>query len=162
VQEDAQNSPSSESELVVWGQSIGAGVATNLAAHQALFSRGVILKTLILETPFLSIRAMLETLYPEKWLPYRYLSPFLRNHLDSWTALGQIQPEAERLLLKPPKVLILKAGRDELVPAEHGDMLEQRCVELGLEVKKQVISGALHTEVLLRSEGRLAVLKAIR
>ncbi|KAK3329317.1 hypothetical protein B0H66DRAFT_596907 [Apodospora peruviana] len=54
--------------LLVWGQSIGSGVATNLAATGRLPATMPI-KGLILETPFLSVRAMLETLYPQKWLP---------------------------------------------------------------------------------------------
>jgi fermentation-respiration switch protein FrsA (DUF1100 family) len=161
--EDARQAcPSEQIDLVIWGQSIGAGVATNLAAEQLLFSRGISLRILILETPFLSIKAMLETLYPQKWLPYRYLSPFLRSHSDSWKALGALQEEAKKSGLNPPKIMILEAGKDELVPATHGDMLEKRCNELGLEVKKKVISNALHTEVLVRSEGRLAVAQAIR
>ncbi|KAL9027374.1 MAG: hypothetical protein Q9196_004090 [Gyalolechia fulgens] len=67
------NSPTS---LVLWGQSIGAGVATSAAA--ALSSRGYQaggpgLSGLLLETPFVSVRAMLTTIYPQKWLPYRQL-----------------------------------------------------------------------------------------
>lgn len=149
-------------DLIIWGQSIGAGITTNLAAQQALFSTDIVLRTLILETPFLSIKAMLETLYPQKWLPYRYLWPFLRNHLDSWKALGVMQERAESLRLRLPRVLILEAGKDELVPSSHADMLEKRCDDLGLEAEKQVIHGALHTEVMVRSEGRRAVLAAIR
>ena len=72
------------SRLIVWGQSIGAGVATNLAARLTTTDHTVPIDALILETPFLSIRAMLETLYPQRWVPYKHLWPFLRNHLDSW------------------------------------------------------------------------------
>lgn len=151
-----------EIRLIIWGQSIGAGVATNLAAQQVLFSEDVVLKSLILETPFLSIKAMLETLYPQKWLPYRYLSPFLRNHLDSWKALGVIHHAAKECNLQTPNILILQAGKDELVPSSHGDMLEERCIDLGLEVRKHVVSGALHTEAIARPEGRLAVANDIR
>lgn len=148
--------------LVIWGQSIGAGVATNLAARQVLFSKNVALKSLILETPFLSVKAMLETLYPQKWLPYRYLWPFLRNHLDSWKALGLMQENAKKLHLVSPSVVILEAERDELVPSSHGELLEQRCVGLGLQVEKKIIFGALHSDVMFRPEGRLAVLAAVQ
>lgn len=120
------------------------------------------LKSLILETPFIGIKAMLETLYPQKWLPYRYLSPFLWNHYDNWKALGSIYHEAERFNIKPPEILLLQAGRDELVPSSHGDVLLKRCSELGLDVQKQVVAGALHTEVMERHEGRSAVSDAIR
>lgn len=149
-------------ELVIWGQSIGAGVATNLAAKQVLFSGNVALRLLILETPFLSIRSMLETLYPQKWLPYRYLWPFLRNRLDSWEALGTITQESKRLNISPPKVLLLQAGKDELVPGSHGQILDRRCLDLGLDVNKRVIANAFHTEIMMRPEGRLAIADAIR
>jgi hypothetical protein len=95
-------------------------------------------------------------------LPYRYLWPFLRNHIDSWKALGQLREKAKESGIKTPHVLILEAGKDELVPSSHGDMLERRCLDLGLDVKRKVIGGALHTEVMVRPEGRLAVADSIR
>ena len=143
-------------QFVIWGQSIGAGVAARLVADTSV-DQGLAIHTLILETPFLSIRDMLETLYPQKWLPYRYLWPFLRNHLDTMDALGKFRSNKERLT----RVLILQAGKDELVPSSHPEELEHRCTELGIEVRRKVISGALHTEVLARPEGRLAVAEAI-
>ncbi len=51
-----------EPVLLVWGQSIGSGVATNLAASRQL-PQDMPIRGLILETPFLNVRAMLETLY---------------------------------------------------------------------------------------------------
>lgn len=134
-------------EIVIWGQSIGAGVASNLATVSPV-------QLLILETPFISVRAMLETLYPQKWLPYKYLWPFLRNQLDTHKALENLNGR--------PKVLILEAGRDELVPRQHGDVLEARCKEMGIDVERKIVGNALHTEVLSRREGRMAVVEAIR
>jgi uncharacterized protein len=60
-----------------------------------------------------------------------------------------MQEKYKRMGIKSPEILILEAGKDELVPKEHGDALEQRCRELGLEVKKKVVGSALHTEVML-------------
>jgi uncharacterized protein len=160
IKHDSQGSHSNQEEeipVIIWGQSIGAGVATSLAAEQS--PSGMIVKALILETPFLSVRAMLETLYPQKWLPYRYLWPFLWNHLDSWKALGLMK---ERLGATTPHVLILEAGKDELVPSSHGEILEGRCRELGLDAMKKVVGNALHTEILVRQEGILAVVETIR
>ena len=148
-------------QVIIWGQSIGAGVATNLAAQQSPLSKDLLLRALILETPFLSIRAMLETLYPQKWLPYRYLWPFLRNHLDNWKALGLLGERFKATGAKAPSVLILEAGRDELVPNSHGAMLESRCIDVRLAVKRRAISSALHNEVLMRPGGRTAVVGAI-
>jgi acetyl esterase/lipase len=157
IKEDSRARNDNTVPVIIWGQSIGAGVASSLAAEP--FPSSLSLKALILETPFLSIRTMLETLYPQKWLPYRYLWPFLRNHLDTWKALGLMQ---ERLGAKLPYVLILEAGKDELVPSSHGEMLERRCMELGLNGDKKVVGNALHTEVMVRQEGVLAVMETIR
>lgn len=153
--------------IVIWGQSIGAGVATNLAAQAHLFQRTeskppVSLQVLILETPFISVRTMLETLYPQKWLPYRHLWPFLWNHLDSSKALGLMRERFTRAGIESPKVIILEAGKDELVPRGHGAVLEKRCRDVGLSVEKRTIGGAFHTEVMVRPEGRMAVVEAVQ
>ncbi|CZR55065.1 uncharacterized protein PAC_04951 [Phialocephala subalpina] len=159
---EALGSPEELVPVVIWGQSIGAGVATGLAAEQRLFAEGNLsLEKLILETPFLSIRAMLETLYPQKWLPYKHLWPFLRNHLNSSAALGLMQKRFTEAGSGLPSVVIVEAGRDELVPKEHGDALEKRCLELGLDVSKQTIASAYHTEVMVRPGGRSVFVKAI-
>jgi uncharacterized protein len=145
--------------VILWGQSIGAGVATNLAANPGLFPKNLSLKTLILETPFTNIRDMLVTIYPQKWLPYRYLWPFLWNHLDNWGALEKFPRQPSASL---PEVILLEAGKDELVPQSHGDALQKRCLELGLPVQRHVIRGALHTEIMTRPEGHLMAAEAVR
>ncbi|EDO03427.1 hypothetical protein SS1G_05908 [Sclerotinia sclerotiorum 1980 UF-70] len=162
VKKDLESRPDSDGcEIILWGQSIGAGVATGLAAKDGIFSDELRLHKLILETPFLGIKAMLETLYPQKWLPYRHLHPFLRNHLDSWKALGKLHERTERSGLKAPQILILQAGKDELVPASHGELLEKRCLDLGLEVRREVVQSALHNEVLVRGGGSTIIAEAI-
>ncbi|KAI3324504.1 alpha/beta-hydrolase [Xylariaceae sp. AK1471] len=145
----------SPAELILWGQSIGSGVATNLAAEKYM-PENLHLNSLILETPFTSIRAMLEVLYPQKWLPYKYLWPFLRNHLDSWKNLGIIA-DIYRAKASLPEVLIVQAAKDELVPAELSQKLYDRCVGLHLPVKRISINGAFHNDAMFRAEGRRAV-----
>ncbi|OHE93728.1 hypothetical protein CORC01_10955 [Colletotrichum orchidophilum] len=148
-------------EVILWGQSIGAGVATNLAAWEA-FPPTLRLRSLILETPFTSVKDMLATLYPQKWVPYRHLWPFLRNHLDSWTNLAAIAGNWSRSRAhERPRVTIVEAGRDELVPAEHGAKLVRRCEEVGLEVEKKTVQGAFHNDAVIRLEGRRAVVDCI-
>ncbi|KPM43329.1 hypothetical protein AK830_g3176 [Neonectria ditissima] len=143
--------------LLFWGQSIGCGFATNLAAKGQRQSN-LELDALILETPFLSVRAMLEALYPQKWLPYQYLYPFLWNHLDSWTNLGVI---AQKYQEKLPGVYMVEAGKDELVPADHGAGLYQRCKDVGLPVERRKVRGALHNEAMTRAEGKNAIAQSI-
>lgn len=144
-----------EAEVLLWGQSIGSGVATNLAAEHTM-PGNLHLNSLILETPFTSIRAMLEVLYPQEWLPYKRLWPFLRNQLDSWKNLGII---AEKYVTETdrPHILILQAAKDELVPAELSEKLEDRSVEVGLPCERRSISGAFHNDVMFRAGGKRAL-----
>ncbi|KAK2048214.1 alpha/beta-hydrolase [Colletotrichum somersetense] len=146
-------------DVILWGQSIGAGVATNLAAWEA-FPSTARLRSLILETPFTSVKDMLATLYPQKWVPYRHLWPFLRNHLDSWTNLAAIARNWSGKREKP-RITIVEAGRDELVPAEHGAKLVQRCEEVGLTVEKKTVRNAFHNDAVIKLDGRKAVVAAI-
>ncbi len=196
--------------LVLWGQSLGAGVAAVAAAadlsrhpvtsdrgecaqkgsegdaekrgqrHKKQERKGLQISGLLLETPFLSVRAMLTALYPERWLPYRYLGPFLTNHWDSEEALRKIGlgsggASADHASDTPmlgaassmkgggrPRLLILQAGMDELVPKEHPIRLETMCKEVGLDVKRVEIGGAFHTEVMAKAAGRKAVVDFLR
>ncbi|KAJ2989627.1 hypothetical protein NUW58_g3377 [Xylaria curta] len=141
--------------VVLWGQSIGSGVATNLAAEQTM-PKNLRLNSLILETPFTSIRAMLEVLYPQKWLPYKYLWPFLRNHLDSWKNLKLIA-DKHGTEAAAPEVLIVQAAKDELVPPELSQQLYDRCVELRLPVRRVSVDGAFHNDAMFRTQGRQSV-----
>lgn len=155
--------PNKPLEIVIWGQSIGSAFAGHLAANivSAQRSPGVQLKGLILETPFTNAADMLVTLYPQKWLPYRYLSPFLWNRLDTLGSLERLA-EARKDKGKQVKVTILEGGKDELVPKEHVNELEKRGKEMGLDVKRVVVEGALHTGVLAKNSGRVGAAKAIR
>ncbi|KAF4121726.1 Alpha beta superfamily hydrolase [Geosmithia morbida] len=144
--------------VVLYGQSIGCGLATNLAAT----TRAMSIDALVLETPFVSTRAMLTALYPQRWLPYQYLWPFLRNHMDSWANFGVIasaSSSASSAEQKQPAVYMVHAGKDELVPAEQGETLYQRCQHLGLSVQQVKVRGALHNEAIIRMQGKEAIAK---
>jgi hypothetical protein len=146
--------PHRDVEVVLWGQSVGSGVATTAAATY-LAHRGSNHPTiagLVLETPFTGIKSMLIALYPQKWLPYRYLSPFLWNHWDSETALRQMS-----VLEKRPRILLLPATRDEVVPAEEADKLESICKDLGVEYERKDVVGALHNEASIRRDGQQSI-----
>jgi fermentation-respiration switch protein FrsA (DUF1100 family) len=143
--------------LVLWGQSIGSGIATNLAAWDS-FPAGTRLHALVLETVFTSVRDMLGAVYPPRWVPYRHLWPFLWNHLDSLANLERI---AARTGGAAPRITIVEAGKDELVPAEHGERLVRRGEELGLPIEKKTVPGAFHNDVMFKKEGRKAVADAI-
>lgn len=139
--------------LILYGQSIGCGFATNLAATTSAMR----IDGLVLETPFTNTRDMLTALYPQKWLPYRHLWPFLRNHLDSWKNFGVIAKGKESL----PGVYMIEAGKDELVPAELGERLFQRCQDVGLPVERHKVRNALHNEAIVRQSGKDAIAQSI-
>ncbi|KAK9425782.1 hypothetical protein SUNI508_03143 [Seiridium unicorne] len=143
---------SQAARVVLWGQSIGSGVATNLAAEHDM-PKNLLLDSLILETPFTSIRAMLEVLYPQKWLPYKYLWPFLRNHLDSWKNIG-LMSKRYSIDEHRPSIFILKAAKDELVPTVLSHELHDRAKDLEFSVGMKAVQGAFHNDTMFRAEGR--------
>lgn len=143
--------------VILWGQSIGCGFATNLAASTGS-SANFSVDALVLETPFTNTKAMLTALYPQKWLPYRHLWPFLRNHLDSWANFGIISRKKHE---HRPGIYLVEAGNDELVPAGHGASLYRRCQDVGLSVERHKIRGALHNGVMVRKEGKQTIARFI-
>lgn len=123
--------------VVLWGQSIGCGI---LAAGVGI--GGCTPRALVLETPFLSVQEMLKALYPQRWLPYRYLGWALWNRWELVEGLGAWRG----------RVMVLEAGADELVPEGQAE----RVVEaMGGELVR--VNGALHGECLRKPKGRAAV-----
>lgn len=84
--------------LVLYGESIGTGVATRLAESRPAAA-------LILESPYTSIRAIGEARYP--WLPVRLLA---RDPFEIETRLPKVHVP----------VLILQGGKDDIVPPIMG------------------------------------------
>ena len=146
------------SRVVIWGQSIGTGVATLAAARLCRTDRKEFdrIAGLLLETPFVDMRALLIALYPQKWLPYRYLAPFLLSTWESRKALEEIGDGRSNT-----KVLLLQAGSDEIVPDGQAGILEDSCLAKGVSVQRQVITGALHQDILMKSAGRRKIVDFI-
>lgn len=164
-------------KFILWGQSIGAGVATTaLATWQegnSQLANEFPVVGLLLETPFTSLRAMLIALYPQKFLPYRYLGPFLMSTWDSEDALSRISrrlEETDQMIEKSVdnesnrlKVLLLEAENDELVPKEDATTLYTLCAKSKkLDVEHKVVAGALHTDVMMKNEGKKEIVRFLR
>ena len=150
---DNYSSTPADVQLVLWGQSIGAGVGCTAAAeylHNAEHRHRPQIAGLILETPFVSIRDMLAALYPQRWLPYRYLWPFLRSHWNSEKALQSI---ASTEMGWRMKILLLAAAKDEVVPATEAEKLHDVCLALSLDVIRHDVVGALHAEASMKGKG---------
>lgn len=152
----AQTYPSHK--LLLWGQSIGAGIAAHAASRYLGNPKNSPTAGMILETPFVSVRRMLAALYPERWVPYKYLWPFLRNWWDSEEALRRISQSGAAV----PKILILPADKDEVVPATEADHLEDVCKSLSLPYLRQNVRGALHNEASTKPSGRQAIADFLR
>jgi len=111
-------------KIIVFGQSLGAAVAVELAT-----SRDV--QGLILEAPFTSIREMARAVFP--WLP---IGRFLSTKYDSLSKIKQVRAP----------LLILHGDRDEVVPFSQGRQL----YEAGNKPKTfYPISGAGHNNTYL-------------
>lgn len=187
--------------VVLWGHSLGAAVASSALARRLASTSppgspsandtNIEIKSgtpltgakeekiagLILEAPISSIKDMLVALYPQKWLPYRYLHPFSWNHWDVARNLEQLaqhqkpnhqQNQGQRSSpgngpwSRVPPILLLSAENDEVIPLWVADQLEHRGRDFGLDIVRVNVKGAMHIEAPLKGDGRAALVEFIR
>ena len=95
---------------------------------------------------------MVRALYPQRWLPYRYLGPFVRDRWDASAAAAAIAHKLPQGIAW--RTMVLVSERDEVVPPAMGreifDVLRgegavagERREPLGRFV---VLEGALHED----------------
>ena len=157
-------------KYVLWGHSLGTAVSCEAAARNASNPQsGTPLSAILLETPSYALNAILQAMYPQKWLPYRYLGPLLWNTWDSKDALRRFaQRERERERehehgeKKRTKILMLQAEKDELIPPEHASVLEAYARSLQLDVSRIVVKGAGHNDIPTKPMGQQAILGLLR
>ncbi len=87
-----------DGRIVLWGESLGSGLATWLAAHEPVGA-------VVLETPYTSIAAVAKRRYP-----FAPVDALLRDRFDSLVHMPAIHSP----------VLVLVAGRDVVVPPDMG------------------------------------------
>ena len=121
--------------VVAIGLSIGSGIAAQLAAVRKLDG-------LILVTPFDSLKAVAQSMYP--WLP---IGPFFEHEIDAASALEKVQVP----------VAIIAAERDEIVPGARTDALRKRVPNLVLD---RTIGRAGHNDIYARSDFHEAIREA--
>ncbi|KAL4733058.1 Alpha/Beta hydrolase protein [Aspergillus similis] len=199
---DAYRSEHDDLRVVLWGHSLGAAVASSALVRRLASTRtsdspsatdtstkleSETLSTgakeekiagLILEAPITSIKDMLVALYPQKWLPYRYLHPFSWNHWDVARNLEQLahyqkhnqkQTQSQGSFpgngpwpMRIPPILLLSAENDEVIPLWVADQLEHRGRVLGLDIVRVNVKGAMHIEAPLKGDGRGALVGFVR
>lgn len=128
-------------DVILYGHSLGAGVACFAAANNT--NSNVNIVGIILETPFTSASDMLRTLYPQKWLPYHYLGPFLRSSWNIREYLAQISQKNMR-----PRIMIVQAENDEVVDKSMAPEIRDIATQLNLPVDFFIVKGALHFECM--------------
>ncbi|GIK05352.1 hypothetical protein Aspvir_009459 [Aspergillus viridinutans] len=171
---ETYSAPDRDVRMVLWGHSLGTAIASSAAAtylarqSSACSSLSVPIAGMILEAPMSSTKDMLISLYPQKWLPYRYLWPFLWNNWSSAVALermarwrDQDRDERGHEHAVPP-ILLLSAEKDEVIPAYAAAELEQEGRRLGLKVDRLDVSGAMHAEIPVKTAGRQAMMDFIK
>ena len=122
--------------VIAVGFSIGSGVAATLATKRKLDG-------LILVTPFDSLKAVAQSMYP--WLP---IGALFNHELDAAGALqGQKLP-----------VAIISAQHDEIVPTARTEALRDKVPDL---VFDRTITGAGHNDIYARSDFQEAMREAL-
>jgi uncharacterized protein len=121
--------------LVAIGFSIGSGIAARLASSRKL--DGV-----ILVTPFDSLKAVAQSMYP--WLP---IGPFFEHEIEAASALEKADVP----------VAIIAGERDEIVPPERTDALRKAVPNL---VFDRTIGRAGHNDIYARSDFHEAIREA--
>jgi pimeloyl-ACP methyl ester carboxylesterase len=122
--------------VVAVGFSIGTGVAAQLARERPL--DGV-----ILVTPFDSLKAVAQSMYP--WLP---IGPFFQHEIDAAAALE---------VSNVPAALV-SAELDELIPTMRTAALRERVRNLAFE---RTMRGAGHNDIYARSDFQAAMREAL-
>jgi pimeloyl-ACP methyl ester carboxylesterase len=109
------------------GFSIGSGVVAELAAARKLDG-------MILVTPFDSLKAVAQSMYP--WLP---IGHFFEHEINAVRAIEGVEVP----------VAIIAAQNDEIVPGERTDALRHRIPRL---VFDRTIKGAGHNDIYTHSD----------
>jgi pimeloyl-ACP methyl ester carboxylesterase len=113
----------SYTQIALVGRSLGSGIATRLASLRPV-------SQLVLVTPYDSLLRVAQHAY--RWLPVAWL---LEDRYESWRDAPRVSA---------PTRLIL-AGRDEVIPPEHGQALA-RCFQPGV-AQVHLLAEAGHNDI---------------
>jgi fermentation-respiration switch protein FrsA (DUF1100 family) len=140
-----------ETKVIWYGHSLGASIATcllsSLSRHRQADTedinseRTIRCDALIFENGFSSIKDMVRTLYPQRFLPYYHLTPFV---LDNWDVLGSLDKSTGGTALARVPKLFISSERDEMVPCEMVEKVFQRATDLCGPTEWLTIKDSLH------------------
>lgn len=115
-----------ESDIILYGKSLGTGFATRLAAENDP-------RLVILESPFYSLQALVQRrikLYPIRILKYHFRSDLM---------IGEIEAP----------IVVIHGDRDFVIPPEEGIRLYE---EINSEKRLLILPGAGHESLIYRPE----------
>ncbi|WP_376098940.1 alpha/beta hydrolase [Roseomonas sp. CCTCC AB2023176] len=121
-----------DAPLILWGESIGTGVATRMAAERPASG-------LILDAPYTSVAALAARTAP--FLPVRL---FLRHPFDSLANVAAIRAP----------VLLLHGEADGVIPVAQGRRMAAAIAEAGGRVETVVLPGVGHPALYADASGR--------
>lgn len=147
-----------ESTIILYGHSLGGAVAVRLASSLDSAEYPTV-NGLILENPFASIPQMVTAMYPQRWLPYHYLTPFVWDKWDAVQAMKSMRPHSLLQRLSHG-MLVLLSEKDEVVPISMGTELFD-IVQGGGMRRKVIIKSALHDNAWQRRQWSVEVIKYI-
>jgi pimeloyl-ACP methyl ester carboxylesterase len=133
---DAAVAATKPARVLAVGFSIGTGIAAQLSASRKLDG-------LILVTPFDSLKAVAQSMYP--WLP---IGPMFGHEIDAAGPLSE----------SDLPVAIIAAERDEIIPAKRTAALRKVIPHL---VYDRTIGQAGHNDIYRRSDFHLSMREAL-
>jgi fermentation-respiration switch protein FrsA (DUF1100 family) len=126
-----------ERPIILYGESLGTAVATNLAAELA--SAGTPAAALILEAPFPSVASVAKYHYP--FVPVKWL---LKDHFDQASRISRISAP----------VLIFHGDQDKTIPIHLGKVLFDKAL---MPKQSKWFEGAGHNNLFDVGAGELSI-----
>ncbi|XP_061468559.1 protein ABHD12B [Rhineura floridana] len=111
---------SRNSTVIMWGNSLGTGIATN-TARKLKEKDGIIVDTIVLEASYTNIRDAVATIHLTKI--YRKFPGFEYLILDTTARADMYFPNDENLKVLSSPILILHSEDDGVLPIQHGKKL---------------------------------------
>lgn len=113
---------------------------------------------------------MVQALYPQRWVPYRYLAPLVLDKWDAHSAMAQAtnrgQPGAPETVLERLRrdSIILVSEKDEVVPPEMSLRLAaaaSKPADLSDAPRAKIVEGALHENAWQTRTWRIEITRYI-
>lgn len=152
-----------DARIAIYGHSIGATIALCLLSTLQSDEDCRRIRGLILENAFTSCADMLLTLYPNKWVPYRYLGSLIWDKWDARSAVVSVANQSSsqaysRLSDILSDACFMVSEHDEVVPREMGEelyKLAQSSAQNGQpsgRARLITVGGALHENAFMKRQ----------